>query len=274
MKNAQQPPDITVFIPVRNGANFIAHAINSIIRQSYQNWTLIIKDNNSSDNTREIVRSFMKDKRIQLHERDHDIGAVENRKSCLKNIPSKYFMILSHDDYLYTPDALSKAHDILEKNPDIPVVHCDMMYVDAHNRPILRRCFKRQGRISSNEIAKKSILTVRNLFGVPLLNRADAFDEKFISTDLSYTGDIQLSIAAGKGSFIYHIPEILIALRLHGNNRTMRKCDTIAAELRTIAARNEIPLSRLDNLMMVGNDYWQRFQKKFFFMYLDHFSKK
>ena len=265
--------DITIFIPVRNGAGFIGQTIESVLMQSFGNWQLIIKDNCSSDNTKDIVARFLDDPRIFLIERDQDIGAFENFNSCLKNIPTKYYMLLSHDDYLFSKQALEKAYSILETYPDILKVHCNMMFVNEDSQSISPRRFRQSGRVSSDDIARKSILSVRNLYGIPLLIRAKAVNEHRYDVAFPYTSDIDFSVSIGKGMDIYHISEVLIALRIHKNNNTHRKYDTIAPELKRIAEKNQIQISKRDHCVMVFNDYFQRFQKKIFFQYLAYFHK-
>lgn len=266
-------PEITVFIPVRNGADFIGQTIESVLMQSFNNWQLIIKDNCSSDNTKDIVTRFTGDPRILLMERDRDIGAFGNFNSCLTDIPTKYYMILSHDDYLFSNQSLEKAYSILEACLDITKVHCDMMFVDERGQSIAPRRFGRSGRVSSDDIAKKSILSVRNMYGIPLLIRSKAANDHRYDTAFFHTADIDFSVAFGKGIEIYHIPEILIALRIHENNKTHKKYDTIAPELRQIAEKNRIHLTKWDSGVMVFNDYFQRLQKKIFFLYLTHVRK-
>ena len=58
---------ISIGLPVYNGADSIKEAIDSILAQSFNNWELIVSDNNSSDSTVKIVEEFVKlDKRIYL----------------------------------------------------------------------------------------------------------------------------------------------------------------------------------------------------------------
>lgn len=265
--------EITVFIPVRNGAEFIGQTIESILMQSFCNWQLIVKDNCSSDNTKDIVAKYLCDSRISWMARDQDIGALGNYNSCLMNIPTKYYMILSHDDYLFSNQSLEKAYSILEAYPNIPKVHCDMMFVDELSQSIAPRRFRRSGLVPSDDIAIKSILSVRNMYGIPLLIRASIVNGHRYDTAFPYSGDIDFSVAIGKGMEIYHIPEILIALRLHGNNITHKKYDSIAPELRLCAEKNRIHLTKRDRGVMVFNDYLQKLQKKIFFLYLTRFRK-
>lgn len=261
---------ISIFIPVRNGSKFIEETIRSILRQSFKQWRLVIRDNCSTDNTKEIVRPFLSDPRISWEERDQDIGMIGNFNSCLIDIPTEYYMFLSHDDYLLSIKALEKAYEILESNPDVPKVHCDMIFVDEKSKTIAPRRFKRSGRIPSDKIARKSIIAVRNLYGLPLLVRTSTARGNFYDPEFQCTCDIDFAIAMGKGKAIYHIPECLIALRMHKNNLTHTVYNSIYDELKRCAVKQKIPLSKREAFFMNANNYWQILQKKIFFMYLNH----
>lgn len=265
-------PEISILVPVRNGANFIEDVIKSVISQTFTDWTLIVKDNCSSDDTREIVRRYAgDDPRIVLLERDRDVGPCENYNSCVREVKTRYYLALSHDDYLYSPEALEKAYNILELHPSVPKVHSDMMFVDENSLPIMPRHFRRQGLVDSDLIGKNSIVTVRNLYGIPLLIRSETVRGHQYDQALPYTSDIDFSLSVGKGMQIYHIPEILIALRIHQHNATHGRFDQIAKELRLSARKHRVELSASDRLMMIGNDYYQRLAKHLFYFYLTYF---
>ena len=267
-------PEISVLVPVRNGANFIEDVIKSVISQTFIDWTLIVKDNCSSDDTREIVRRYAGvDPRIVLVERDRDVGSCENYNSCVREVKTKYYLALSHDDYLYSQNALEKAYNILESHPSVPKVHSDMMFVDQYSQAIMPRHFKRQGLVDSDIIGKKSIVTVRNLYGIPLLLRSETVRGHQYDQAFPYTSDIDFSISVGKGMQIYHIPEILIALRIHQHNATHGRFDQIANELRLSARKHRIALSVIDRLMMIAYDRYQRCAKHLFYVYLMRFRK-
>ena len=56
----------SIIIPTFNRSQFITNAINSVLNQTYKNWELVIVDDESTDDTKEIVNNFQKkDKRIK-----------------------------------------------------------------------------------------------------------------------------------------------------------------------------------------------------------------
>ena len=57
-------PLVTIIMPARNVAKYIRDAVQSVLDQEYSNWELLIVENASTDNTKEIINEF-KDKRIK-----------------------------------------------------------------------------------------------------------------------------------------------------------------------------------------------------------------
>lgn len=93
-------PLISIGMPVFNGEDDIAEAIESIINQTFGDFELIISDNCSIDNTRKICQKYAdQDPRIQYYRQDANIGAASNFKYVLNMAEGKYFMWNAADDY-------------------------------------------------------------------------------------------------------------------------------------------------------------------------------
>lgn len=103
-----QAPLVTVVIPVYNREAYIAHAINSVLLQSYKNWKLIIVDDASTDKTAEIISPYLTDHRIHYKYLNKNQGVGHALNIALSSIDSPYFTVLDSDDWLD-----SKALDIL-----------------------------------------------------------------------------------------------------------------------------------------------------------------
>ncbi|KKR33257.1 MAG: Glycosyl transferase, group 2 family protein [Candidatus Gottesmanbacteria bacterium GW2011_GWC2_39_8] len=89
-------PKISVAIVVYNAEPFIENCISSVLNQSYQNFEIIISDDNSNDRTKEIIKSF-KDKRIKLIENEKRNFISGNRNIAMKAVKGEYVFFTDAD---------------------------------------------------------------------------------------------------------------------------------------------------------------------------------
>ena len=108
----------SIITPTYNRAHTIERAINSILRQSYQNFEMIIIDDGSTDNTSEIVEKYLDDPRIRYIGPNKNGGVNVARNIGLKNVSkdSNWITFLDSDDEFF-PDALEKMKKTIEANP-------------------------------------------------------------------------------------------------------------------------------------------------------------
>lgn len=106
---------VSIITPAHNSEKFISQTIQSVQKQSYLNWEMIIVDDFSSDKTIEIVDSFiLKDKRIKLIKLEKNSGTGEARNTAIEFATGKYIAFLDSDD-LWKADKLEKQLDFLTK---------------------------------------------------------------------------------------------------------------------------------------------------------------
>lgn len=97
---------VSVITPTYNCGRFIAETIESVQAQSYSNWEMIIVDDCSSDNTKEIVSKYQEmDSRIQYYCLERNSGAAVARNLALSLAKGKWIAFLDSDD-LWSPRKL------------------------------------------------------------------------------------------------------------------------------------------------------------------------
>ena len=107
---------VSIITPTYNCAKFIARTLDSVQAQTYQNWEMIIVDDCSEDNTREIVEEYIKnDSRIQYHLLEVNSGAAVARTTAMKLAKGAYMAFLDSDD-IWTPDKLERQISWMEDN--------------------------------------------------------------------------------------------------------------------------------------------------------------
>lgn len=107
---------VSIITPTYNCAKFIARTLDSVQAQTYQNWEMIIVDDRSQDNTKEIVEEYSKnDARIQYHLLDENSGAAVARTTAMKLAKGAYMAFLDSDD-IWLPEKLEKQIAWMEEN--------------------------------------------------------------------------------------------------------------------------------------------------------------
>ncbi len=112
---------VTVIIPTYNRADKIENSIKSVLGQTYEDFTLIIVDDCSKDNTEEVVRSIG-DERIVYHRLEINKGAAGARNEGVKLADTEFIAFEDSDD-LWLPDKLEKQTEYLDEHQDVGLVY-------------------------------------------------------------------------------------------------------------------------------------------------------
>ena len=90
---------VSIVTPTFNSAKYISETIQSVQKQTYQNWEMILVDDCSTDNTINLIKDFItKDKRIQLYQLESNSGPAVARNKGIENVSGKYMTFLDADD--------------------------------------------------------------------------------------------------------------------------------------------------------------------------------
>lgn len=116
-EQAMATPKVSVIIPTCNGANYISEAIQSVLKQSYSNFELLIVNDASPDNTPEIIERF-DDSRIKYLVHEKNQGVDRARYTGLNASRGEIIAFLDQDDFFH-PDKLQAHVTFLENHPDV-----------------------------------------------------------------------------------------------------------------------------------------------------------
>ena len=124
--NQRNKPFFSVIIPSYNRASFIGIAIDSVIRQSFQDWELIIVDDGSTDDTKKVILSYH-DKRITyIYQEKKERCAARNLG--ILNSKGAYICFLDSDDYYLRNHLESFYNEISARNFPVAFFYCNMYY--------------------------------------------------------------------------------------------------------------------------------------------------
>lgn len=127
-------PRVAIGLPVYNGENFLAEALDSLQSQTLTDFELIIVDNGSTDRTAEICRAYVRrDARIRYHRSEVNRGAAWSHNRVVELSNAGYFKWMAHDDMI-EPDFLEKSVAILDRDPGVSLCCARVKIVDEEGR--------------------------------------------------------------------------------------------------------------------------------------------
>lgn len=126
---------VSVIMPAYNAEQYIVQAIDSVLKQDYSNWELIVVDDGSTDNTENIVKSF-NDERIRYNYQEN-LGQASALNRGLDLVEGEYITTLDADDFLPS-NSLSSRATFLDQHNQFGVVYGDGYYCDEAGEVLLR----------------------------------------------------------------------------------------------------------------------------------------
>ena len=214
---------VTVGLPVFNGENYVAETIESLLKQTYHNFELLISDNASTDGTAEICQQYAaQDSRVRYHRNERNLGANPNFNRIVKSASGTFFKWMAHDD-LVAPDYLEKCVTALQVNRAAVLCHTGVKMINGQGKPLCINENKLQGttsaivsdRLGAMILEDPNCQSIFAVFRTNVLRRTSLFR-------IHHNGDRLLMVElAMQGPFV-HINEPLFINRLHSERYTAK----------------------------------------------------
>jgi glycosyltransferase involved in cell wall biosynthesis len=219
--------DIIIVLSSYNGAGYIGEQIESIRRQTFRNWNLLIRDDGSSDSTVEVVERLASvDSRISLLPDERgNLGPVASFGVLLEQALARQatYVAMSDQDDVWSADklerqlALLRAHEAANGPGHPTLVHSDLAVVDSDLRPIHPSFLSYQRLAHKGADSLRCLLLQNFVTGCTVvLNRA--LLRLALPMPLMVMHDWWLAqCAAALGSILF-LPEATVLYRQHGEN--------------------------------------------------------
>jgi glycosyltransferase involved in cell wall biosynthesis len=123
-------PKLSIGIPVFNGQEFLPELLDSLLRQTFADFEIVICDNASIDRTQDICREYARrDSRVRYTCNERNLGANPNFNRVFELSTAPFFKWAAHDD-LYHHDYLEACVRLLDENPGVVLAHTGTAFID------------------------------------------------------------------------------------------------------------------------------------------------
>lgn len=127
---------VTIAIPIYNAEKYLRDSIQSVLNQTYRDWTLYLINDGSSDDSLSIMQEYAeKDNRIVIVNDGLNKGLIARLNQSIKMCTSKYYSRMDADDIMCIT-RIDEQVKLLEEHPDIDVCGTSIMTIDSDNNII------------------------------------------------------------------------------------------------------------------------------------------
>tara|TARA_B100000963_G_scaffold361096_1_gene394817 strand:- start:1352 stop:2155 length:804 start_codon:yes stop_codon:yes gene_type:complete len=236
MKIKKNKPLVSVIMNCRNGEKYLKQSIRSVVNQSYLRWELVFFDNQSSDNSKRILKSF-KDRRLKYFKSKKYLKLYNARNLAIKKANGKYICFLDTDDF-WKKDKINKQVNFLEKKPQYDMVYSNFYTLNENkNELFIKDNILPEGNITKEILKKYSI----GILTVCL--RKKIFNKYKFKKNYNFIGDFDFFVKLSKKINIGCIQSPLAYYRTHNFNYSKIKIDSYITELKKWINQNENKLS-------------------------------
>jgi len=137
---ATDNPFFSVLIPSYNRAHLILKTLNSVFNQTFTDYEIIVVDNCSTDNTKEVLATLIESGKIRFIQHEKNFERARSRNTAMENARGRFATFLDSDDLMY-PENLYDAYHYALKHPEKNIFQNLYQLVDQNSVPIYQYNF-------------------------------------------------------------------------------------------------------------------------------------
>ncbi len=191
-------PKVSVIIPTMNDGKNLIHAIESVFLQTYKDYEIIVIDDGSTDDTKNILSSYIDMNKIKyIYQNNSGVG---NARSNGVNISrGEYVAYLDSDDQWIDNEKLAKQVEFLDSNIDYVLVGTGVVNVDLDGVEINRYLMT-----ENDEFIRRKILRINTFVNSSVLFRRSSYDK--VGSSGSILEDYDLWLKLGTVGKLKNLP--------------------------------------------------------------------
>ena len=216
-RSAENSPLISVVLPVRNAARYVAQSIESILGQTLGDFELLILDDGSTDGSLKVLRSYAKrDPRIRLTSRANR-GLVPSLNELVDQARGEYLARMDADD-IALAERFERQVAYLRAHPECVLVGSRVRWVDPDGDPICD-CCTRQDHEEIDAVFMRAEFSPEISHPAVMMCREDVLAVgKYRAFPAIEDNDLFLRLA--ERGRITNLPEVLLLQRIHPENHS------------------------------------------------------
>jgi len=268
-------PKVSVIIATYNRSHFVCEAIESVLNQTFLDFEIIVIDDGSKDNTKQVLEKY--GSRIHYIFQENK-GRAESRNTGIKNTKGEYIAFLDDDD-IWLPNKLEKQVAFLDSHPEIGLVHTFVELIDEQGLLLQKeteKCFKFYRKAMKLGYAYEGMSQLCIMFLSTVVVRKDCFEKVgFFDLSIPAFEDWDFYLRFALEYRIGTISEPLVKFRLHKAHSTLSeftygRIQTSMKHLAMLDSRNNFPFRnqvRYNFYIHLANAYYIDIQSAMFRYY-------
>lgn len=216
---------VSILIPNYNYAHYLRHCLDSVLEQTYPNFEVIFRDNNSTDNSFEIAMEYypkFKAKNIyySIHKNKHNVGSDRNTNLCRRDSIGDIVYTLASDDAI-EPTFIEKCVAVFKQYPSVSMVMTHRKEIDETGRITETLPFYNQSCIVDGESQAAVFMMAGIAIPAQRICRLEAFRKTSAFARIwNVAGDWYNNYRMSMVGDIAYIKEPLVQYRVHTGNET------------------------------------------------------
>jgi len=247
-------PRVSVIIPAYNAATYLPHAMESVMRQTFADWEIVLVDDGSTDHTAAVCQEYQsKLQRLQyIHQPNRGISAARN--TALQAARGEFIALLDADD-VWLPQRLERGVKVLDSEPETGLVHARVARIDGNGVVLGQLKVEPKhlsGRIARNIYTRRAhIICPTAMFRRTCLETIGLFDEALRTTE-----DRDLWFRIARRWRVAYIDEVLAYYRLSPLSVTKDLNGLLNGQIQFVSKHYQSgACTRMEQLEALGNIY-------------------
>lgn len=215
----QRAPFLSVTVLSYNYAHYLPECLDSILGQTMGDFEVILINDRSTDNSREVIERYREDPRIRLIDHEVNRGYVASLIEGCRLSRGKYISVISADDYALDPRAFEIARGVLETDPDIALFFSAWHQVDDHGTVGYERHASNHDYVVDGLVQLRRQLLTSDILHSGTIIRKDAYEHVGgYDARWRYAVDNNMWLALCTEGRVAYVDTPLYAYRAHSGN--------------------------------------------------------